>query len=166
MHFEHVLRINRFAVWDEVKTNLGHSNEASGMISLLKTILILQNGIIPPTLNFQVPNNNIDFINSPVYIVDKPTPLVAKGEKALISMATRNSGTNVHIIVEEAPKVENKITSNTKQTMICTLSAKSEKVLFQFVNRYKNYLQKNRKVGCIGFCIYLNVTGRSHYAYG
>lgn len=40
----------------KVKTNLGHSEGASGLSSLLKMCLALENETIPPNLNFKVPN--------------------------------------------------------------------------------------------------------------
>ena len=43
-----------------VKSNIGHLEGASGVASIIKTILILENGIIPPNANFQQLNPNID----------------------------------------------------------------------------------------------------------
>ena len=64
-----LLRSNAPAVFDEivlirisgaVKSNIGHLEGASGVASIIKTILILENGIIPPNANFQQLNPNID----------------------------------------------------------------------------------------------------------
>ncbi|WP_235598332.1 SDR family NAD(P)-dependent oxidoreductase, partial [Heyndrickxia sporothermodurans] len=147
-----------------VKTNIGHANEAAGMCGLFKVILTLQNKVIPPTLNFQVPNNNIDFINSPLYIVDKPTPLKAKGEKAIIGISGFGmSGTNAHIILEEAPEPVIQQENKYKGPMIFTISGRTEQAVFQLVSRYQNFLNKNDDINLYDLASTIN-TGRRHYS--
>jgi len=48
-----------------VKTNVGHLNTAAGIAGLLKVILALEHRTLPPSLNFQTPNPQIDFAASP-----------------------------------------------------------------------------------------------------
>jgi acyl transferase domain-containing protein len=42
-----------------IKTNVGHLEGASGLAGLIKTVLILETGLIPPNLNFEQPNERI-----------------------------------------------------------------------------------------------------------
>ena len=51
-----------------VKTNIGHLNSGAGVASLIKTVLALKHKTIPASLNFDAPNPNIDFKNSPFYV--------------------------------------------------------------------------------------------------
>jgi acyl transferase domain-containing protein len=51
-----------------VKTNIGHLDAAAGVASLIKTVLALEHKQIPPSLNFEQPNPNIDFANSPFFV--------------------------------------------------------------------------------------------------
>ncbi|WP_127530288.1 SDR family NAD(P)-dependent oxidoreductase [Paenibacillus kobensis] len=149
-----------------VKTNLGHANEAAGMCGLFKIILALQNKVIPPSLHFQVPNPNIDFIRSPLYVVDKPTPLKPKGSKAIVGISGFGmSGTNAHLILEEAPEaqpIHNQ--SAGKQPLIFAVSARTEAQVFQLIASYRTYLLDHKNVNLTDFAATLNI-GRKHYAH-
>ncbi|MGG4395980.1 SDR family NAD(P)-dependent oxidoreductase [Paenibacillus thiaminolyticus] len=148
-----------------VKTNIGHANEAAGMCGLFKCILALQHKLIPPTLHFQAPNQNIDFIQSPLYVVDKATPLKAKGEKAIIGISGFGmSGTNAHIILEEAPKAARRIKTKHKHPHIFTVSARTEQAVFQLIRRYRAYLRENTNVDLMDLTCTLN-RGRKHYSH-
>ena len=89
-----------------VKTNFGHLEAAAGVTSLLKVILALQHGMIPPHLHFQTPNPYIDWQTSPVQIPTVATPWLGTGEagRRIAGISSFGySGTNVHLIVAEAP---------------------------------------------------------------
>ena len=58
-------------VLGSVKSNIGHLKSAAGAVGLLKTILSLQNHILPPTVNFEKPNPNIDFANLPFRVTSQ-----------------------------------------------------------------------------------------------
>ena len=90
-----------------VKTNIGHTIDASGISSLIKCIKIIENKIIPPTINFSYPNRNIDYEDSPFYIVDKAREIVEDDYKILIN-SFGLSGTNTHIILSPFPNRERK----------------------------------------------------------
>ncbi|RJG25975.1 SDR family NAD(P)-dependent oxidoreductase [Paenibacillus thiaminolyticus] len=148
-----------------VKTNIGHANEAAGMCGLFKCILALQHKLIPPTLHFQAPNQNIDFIHSPLYVVDKATPLKAKGEKAIIGISGFGmSGTNAHIILEEAPKAARRAKTSRKHPYIFTVSARTEQAVFQLIRRYRAYLRENTNVDLMDLTCTLH-RGRKHYSH-
>lgn len=88
-----------------IKTNVGHLTGAAGIAGLIKTVLSLENREIPPTLNFDTPNPEIDFANAPVY----PNPTLKpwetpEGAPRLAGVSSFGlGGTNVHIILQEAP---------------------------------------------------------------
>lgn len=56
-----------------VKPNLGHSESASGIAGIMKAILALENGLIPPTIGVVNLNPNIDFEGARVKVVTKAT---------------------------------------------------------------------------------------------
>src|SRR5262249_36956881 len=51
-----------------VKSNLGHPNTAAGVAGFIKTALALKRHLIPPSLNFERANPQIDFDNSPFFV--------------------------------------------------------------------------------------------------
>lgn len=104
----------QFCAIGSSKTNLGHLDHASTMASIIKCAMSLKYKELYPSLHYHVPNRLIDFTDSPVYIVAEYQPW--KSENAAPRRCAINafglSGTNVNIILEEAPKpvrIENSI---------------------------------------------------------
>ena len=56
-----------------VKTNIGHTDAAAGVAGLIKTVLALEHRLLPPTLHYETPNPQIDFEQSPFFVVTTPT---------------------------------------------------------------------------------------------
>lgn len=88
-----------------VKSNLGHLSHAAGVVAVIKTVLALEYGLIPPSLNIERPNPAIDFPNTPFY----PVRTLSKWE-AVDGVPRRAGvssfgigGTNAHLILQEAP---------------------------------------------------------------
>ena len=94
-----------------IKTNIGHTIDASGISSLIKCIKIIENNIIPPTINFSYPNRNIDYEDSPFYIVDKARRIVEDDYQVLIN-SFGLSGTNTHLILSPFRKKRKKEIKN------------------------------------------------------
>ncbi|YAF94018.1 MAG: SDR family oxidoreductase [Nodularia sp. CChRGM 3473] len=87
-----------------VKTNIGHLGSAAGVAGLIKTVLALKHQQIPPTLHFVAPNPKIDFLNSPFYVntqLCQWQPSNTPRRAGVSSLGV--GGTNVHIVLEEAP---------------------------------------------------------------
>jgi acyl transferase domain-containing protein/acyl carrier protein len=87
-----------------VKTNIGHADSAAGIAGLIKTVLMLKNRQIPPSLHFKRPNPNIDFENSPFYVVTELSEWQDRGTPRRAGVSALGlGGTNVHAVLEEAP---------------------------------------------------------------
>jgi len=86
-----------------VKTNVGHLNTAAGIAGLLKVILALEHRTLPPSLNFQTPNPQIDFAASPFRVQTALTPWESEGPRRAGVSSFGLGGTNVHAVLEEAP---------------------------------------------------------------
>ncbi|MBX2859114.1 MAG: SDR family NAD(P)-dependent oxidoreductase [Cellvibrionaceae bacterium] len=91
-----------------VKSNIGHTEAASGMAGLIKTVLCLEHGRVPANLHFQQPNRQIQWETLPLRVVDSSVewPAWAPTRRAGIS-AFGFSGTNAHLILEQASVTEN-----------------------------------------------------------
>jgi len=87
-----------------VKTNIGHLESAAGIAGLIKLVLSLQHQQLPKQLHYQSPNPHIDWNNLPVSVVSEPLAWPRGGKRRLAGVSAFGfSGTNAHVIVEEAP---------------------------------------------------------------
>ncbi len=108
-----------------VKSNIGHLSQGAGVIGLIKTVLSLEHGLIPPSLGFDTPNPAIDFDNSPFYV----NASLSKWERGAQPRRAGVSsfgigGTNAHVILEEVPPQPPSVATDTAPLMV---SARSEK---------------------------------------
>ena len=86
-----------------VKTNIGHLDAAAGVAGLIKTILALQHGELPPSLHFVRPNPEIAFDGSPFYVNARLSPWRTAGTRRAGVSSFGIGGTNAHAILEQAP---------------------------------------------------------------
>lgn len=115
-----------------VKSNFGHTLAASGIISLLKVLLSLEKGKLPPTLHCSQPAERIGFDAMSLYPLNQSIEWPHR--KGSIRRAGINSfglgGTNVHILVEEMTLTTNVDVSFTssidKRNIFCLSAAKNE----------------------------------------
>ncbi|MEO8206628.1 MAG: aminotransferase class III-fold pyridoxal phosphate-dependent enzyme, partial [Chthoniobacterales bacterium] len=119
---------NGFCALGTGKTNIGHLDVAAGATGIIKTVLQLQHGLIPPLLHFQAPNPRIDFAASPFQAVTKSTPWKrgTTPRRAGVS-AFGVGGTNAHVIVEEAPHILPSTVSGIEYVLV--LSARTPSAL-------------------------------------
>ncbi|MDZ7967879.1 MAG: SDR family NAD(P)-dependent oxidoreductase [Nostoc sp. DedSLP03] len=135
----------RFCAIASVKTNIGHLNTAAGVAGLIKTVLALKNQQIPPSLHFEQPNPEIDFSNSPFYVNTKLLPWQTNGTPRRAGVSSFGiGGTNAHVILEQAPVVENSSTSRPWQLLL--LSAKTSTALETATANLLTHLQEHPKI--------------------
>ena len=113
-----------------VKSNIGHLDVAAGIAGLIKTVLALKHGIIPPSLHYEHPNPAMDIENSPFYVVTEPTPwpLVYAARRASVS-SFGIGGTNAHAVLEEAPGQTDQDRTSDSRAHLIVLSAKTATAL-------------------------------------
>ena len=90
-----------------VKANMGHALESAGLAGFIKTVLILQRGVIPRQINVQQPNPKIDWDHAPFYIPTEnlPWPERTDGRPRLAAVnAFGIGGLNAHVVLEDAPR--------------------------------------------------------------
>ncbi|ARV60164.1 hypothetical protein BZZ01_17380 [Nostocales cyanobacterium HT-58-2] len=117
-----------FCAIGSVKTNVGHLDNAAGIAGLIKTVLALKHKFIPPSLHFKEPNPQIDFANSPFYVNTLLSEWKTNGTPRRAGVSSFGlGGTNVHVILEEAPAIEASGPSRPWQLLV--LSAKTNSAL-------------------------------------
>jgi acyl transferase domain-containing protein/acyl carrier protein len=148
-----------------VKTNLGHLEAASGMASLMKVILSMQHGEIPPHLHFNTPNPYINWDELPVQVPTQLTPWAANPTRLAGVSAFGFSGTNAHLVLEDVPSSAARPLSQPDRPLhLLTLSAKTEGALLQLVERYEKQLIAHPDRTLADLCFSANA-GRSHFSH-
>ncbi len=128
-----------------VKSNFGHLSCAAGVAGLIKTVLSLEHGAIPPTVHYTAPNPAIDLASSPFYVTNKLSPWSRNGTPRRAGVSSFGvGGTNAHVIVEEAPPVEK--TAKSRPFQLITLSARSEAALKLMAERLANHLELHTEI--------------------
>lgn len=84
-----------------VKTNIGHTDAAAGLVGLIKVALCLHHGEFVPTVGFRMANPHLRLESTPFYVVDRRQPWQDARVAAVHS--TGMGGTNVHCLLESAP---------------------------------------------------------------
>jgi acyl transferase domain-containing protein/NADPH:quinone reductase-like Zn-dependent oxidoreductase/acyl carrier protein len=122
-----------------VKTNIGHAEPAAGIAGLIKVILSLRHRALPPHLHFNQPSPQVDWDGLGVVVPTRLTPWERPRRIAGVS-AFGASGTNAHVIVEEAPPVEPRPRTSARPELL-VLSARSEPALQALARECVAYLQ-------------------------
>ncbi|SCG74692.1 type I polyketide synthase [Micromonospora coxensis] len=87
-----------------VKSNIGHLSQPSGIVSVIKTVLAMEHGLIPPTINYETANPAIDFADTPFYVANTLTKWDTDGTPRRAGVSSFGiGGTNAHVVLEEAP---------------------------------------------------------------
>src|SRR5580698_8083472 len=145
------LRENPLAL-GSIKTNVGHLETAAGVAGLIKTVLILMHGEIPPHLHLKNPNPHVAWNDMAVSVPTERTPWPASAGQRIAAVSSFGfSGTNAHIVVESAEAVPTLLPANdTDDTRakddglplmartheVMTISAKSRAALQESICRY------------------------------
>lgn len=123
-----------------LKANLGHLDAAAGVAGLIKAVLVLKNRELPPLVNFQRPNPQLNLEDSPFVASAQaaPWPAGATPRRAGVS-SFGIGGTNAHVVLEEAPEPSRDPVDAGPQLIV--LSARSETALDATTQRLKQHLR-------------------------
>ena len=123
-----------FCAIGSVKANVGHLDRAAGVVSLVKTVLMLRHRELPPLVHFEQPNPRIDFESSPFVVNTALRPWPADGGPRRAGVSSLGvGGTNVHVVLEEAPPPTPSGPSRESQLLV--LSARTEPALEEATER-------------------------------
>ncbi|WP_424097227.1 SDR family NAD(P)-dependent oxidoreductase [Moorena producens] len=150
-----------------LKTNIGHLEAAAGIAGLIKVVLQLQHQQIAPHLHFDQPNPYINWKQLPVLVPTHGTPWQIEDKPRLAGLSSFGfSGTNAHVILEEAPSSVHtehlSDPSRERRVHLFTLSTKNDLALWELVQKYQEFLEKNGTANLADICFTAN-TGRCHF---
>ncbi|GAB20712.1 putative polyketide synthase, partial [Gordonia effusa NBRC 100432] len=88
-----------------VKSNIGHTQAAAGLAGVIKTVLALQHQRMPATLHAERPSQRIDWSAGTVQVLTHARHWELRGDARRAGVSAFGvSGTNAHVIIEEAPE--------------------------------------------------------------
>ncbi|MBX3611477.1 MAG: SDR family NAD(P)-dependent oxidoreductase [Hydrogenophaga sp.] len=125
-----------------LKANLGHLDAAAGVAGLIKTVLVLKHRELPPLVNFQRANPQLDLANSPFTASAEVAPWPAGETPRRAGVSSFGiGGTNAHVVLEEAP--EPAARDRHAAPHLVVLSARSEAALASASQRLAAHLHKH-----------------------
>ena len=146
-----------------VKTNVGHLEAAAGVAGVLKAVLALQSGEIPASLHFQSPNPHIPWDRLGVRVASERTTFPATGGKRRAGVSSFGfSGTNAHIILEEAPTPVREEGLANGPIRVIPLSARTPAALHALAERYADALDASDAETTFGDFCHTAGAGRAH----
>ncbi|MGH3915550.1 MAG: type I polyketide synthase [Pseudonocardiaceae bacterium] len=138
-----------------VKSNIGHAQGAAGVAGLIKMVMAMEYGVLPQTLHVDVPTPEVEWSAGAVRLLTEQRrwPRTGRVRRAGVS-SFGVSGTNAHVIVEQAPDSGGVLLSERPESPVlgvvpCVLSAKSERALRAQASRLVRFLDLNAGVGVV-----------------
>jgi len=149
-----------------VKSNIGHSDEAAGVISLIKTALSIKNSVIPASINFENTNPLINFKNGPFSVVTKTKKWDRKDNKPLIAGVNcfGVGGTNVHVVLQENENHNDASSINQRAYKLIRYSAKTLSSLDGYEAKLVKFLKENKNINLADLAYTFQV-GRKQFGY-
>jgi acyl transferase domain-containing protein len=150
-----------------VKTNIGHAGGAAGIAGLLKTVLAIENAVIPPSLNYANANPEIDLKSLGLHVNTtlKPWPESTAPRRAGVS-SFGMGGTNGHVIVEEPPTQPECVAAEREEPMpvAWVVSGRSEQALADQARRLSAHVTADASLVDVGWSLATTRTMFEHRA--
>ncbi len=154
---------DQFCALGSVKANVGHLDAAAGVTGLISAALALSDKVLPPLLHFKTANPNIDLSHSPFFINTRPKAWEAGATPRRAGVSSLGvGGTNVHVVLEEAPVRRSTTTSDGLH--ILPLSARSDAALARMKMNLADYLDVHPDIKLADVAVTLQ-SGRRNFAH-
>ncbi|HEY0933313.1 MAG TPA: type I polyketide synthase, partial [Trebonia sp.] len=147
-----------------VKSNIGHSSAASGVAGVIKMVQALRHGLLPATLHVDAPSPHVDWDAGAIRLLAEAEPWPDAGRPRRAGVSSFGvSGTNAHVIVEEAPAEEQEPAGEPRPlpAVPVLLSARTEQALRAQAVRLRGFLTARPGMSLADAGLSL-ATGRAH----
>jgi acyl transferase domain-containing protein/short-subunit dehydrogenase/acyl carrier protein len=148
-----------------LKSNIGHLQAAAGVAGVMKMVKALEHGMLPRTLHMDTPSRQVDWSADAVKLLTEPE-LWPRGERPRRAGVSSfgMSGTNVHMIVEEAPQADESHETYLPGLPVLPwlVSARSEQALQDQSKRLLSHLEARTDFGALDVAFSL-ATGRARF---
>jgi polyketide synthase PksJ len=152
----------QFCGLGSIKGNIGHTDEVAGIMGFIKVALASHYRKIPATINYSEPNPNIDFENSPFFVVDKPIEWDYKKPMIMGVSSFGVGGTNVHVILEDYHNEKKTDPSDIQKPEILMVSGKSAWSLDQNIENLKDFYNNKSNLSATDI-VYTTQRRRTHW---
>jgi acyl transferase domain-containing protein/acyl carrier protein len=147
------------------KSNIGHAEGAAGVAGVIKAVLTLQHRAMAPVVHFQRLNPHISLEGTSFEIPTTVRPWEGNGGPRLAGVSSFGwSGTNAHVVLEEAAEVE-KAVPEASGPWVLPVSARSEGALRELASRYKDLLTSGADAPSLQDICYSAGVRRTHHDY-
>ena len=145
-----------------VKANVGHLEAAAGLAGLVKTILAFEHSALPGQINVDHLNPYVAWDEMPIEVVRSNTEWKRGRVPRIAGVSSFGfSGTNAHVVIQEAPCDDIAYTGSNFASEVFCLSARTTEALHDLAERYEFWLETNEQRLC-DICFTANA-GRAHH---
>lgn len=137
-----------------MKTNIGHLEGASGIVSLIKAALAVEHGMIPGNLHCTTPNPGLRFEETRLQLPSELEPWTNPKRVAGVS-AFGFGGTNAHLVLENFSPENSPLPTKERPWHVLTFSAKTESARTRVAERLAQFLAENTTLdlGDVGYTL-------------
>ncbi|MFD0685019.1 SDR family NAD(P)-dependent oxidoreductase [Actinomadura fibrosa] len=131
-----------------IKSNIGHTQAAAGVAGVIKMIQAIRHGVLPKTLHVDEPTPEVDWDAGSVRLLTEAREWPSNGRPRRAGISSFGiSGTNAHVIIEEAPAVEQEPQERRDLPVVpIVASARTRQALDAQVERFRAHVQDRNEL--------------------